>query len=184
VQATYRIPVILRDLGFEVFRMEELEDLDDPVLLDRLARALHQRYCEERRKEGDTPETDPSLVDFDALPADMQAANYDLAASMPRKLRRIGHGLRRVLPGMEPARLELIEEQIVELAKLEHARWNWQKLFHGWRYAPGPKNTEHKTTPYLVPWKDLPDDIRLRDLRPVRQIPDLLQDAGYEAVRS
>jgi hypothetical protein len=181
VQATYRIPVILRDVGFEVFRMEEVEDLDDPLLLDRLARELHKQYCEDRRKEDQTLEKDPSLVDFDALPADMQAANYDLAASIPRELRRIGYGLRRVLPGMEPRRLELTEEQIVELAELEHARWNWQKLFQGWRYAPGDKNIEQKTTPYLVPWKDLPEGIRLRDLQPVRQIPDLLRDAGYEA---
>jgi hypothetical protein len=177
VQAVTRLPAILRDLGFEVCRMEEA----DPILLDRLSRALHDRYGEQRRKEGDTYETDPSLVPFDDLPADLQASKCDSAAAIPRNLWRLGYGVRRTLPGCEPALLELNEEQFEQLARLEHTRWSWQRILQDWTYRKGSEDNENKTTPYLVPWDRLPPDIQENDIKTVRAIPSLLRDAGYEA---
>jgi hypothetical protein len=161
--------------------MEEVEELTDTLLLDKLARELHKRYCEGRRAEGQTVESNPALVPFDELPADLKAANYDGAATIPRKLARIDYGLRPAPPGSEAALLTLSEDQIIRLAKAEHARWNWQKILHGWRYKPGEKDLENKTTPYLVPWNDLPPNIQEYDLESASMIPRLIRDAGYEA---
>ncbi len=181
IEAVFATPAILADLGYEIFRMVEVEDLNDPELLENLARALHQDYCARRKKEGDTPDTNRSLADFDELPDDLQASNYDNAATIPRKLRKIGYGLRKLPPGEQPALLKLTEQQITEMGKMEHARWNWQRIMQGWIYAPGQKkDIENKTTPHLVPWTDLPEEIREYDLETVRLIPKLLQQAGYE----
>ena len=67
------------------------------------------------------------------------------------------------------------------LGKMEHARWNWQRIMQDWIYAPGDKDADNKTTPYLVPWVDLPPEIQEYDLETVRLIPTFLYLAGYEA---
>ena len=64
---------------------------------------------------------------------------------------------------------------------MEHARWNWQKILQGWVYKEGEKNIEVKTTPYLVPRKELSREIQDYDRKSVRVIPELLWKAGYEA---
>ena len=73
------------------------------------------------------------------------------------------------------------DDQIEIMAKMEHARWNWQKVLQGWVYKEGDKDIDNRTTPYLVPWKKLPEKIKDYDRQPVRLIPELLKQAGYEA---
>jgi hypothetical protein len=46
------------------------------------------------------------------------------------------------------------------------------------------RDNERKTSPYLVPWAELPEDVKEHQNRSaVRAIPELLADAGYEIVR-
>jgi len=180
-ESIYAIPVILKELDYEIYRMEEVEELDDPYIVDRLARIVHDRYVEERGNEGDTPETNSSMVEFDALPDDMKEANLDYARRIPVLLRGIGYGVKRLQKDAEPKLLSLDEKQIETMAEMEHARWNWQKILQGWVYKEGEKNVKEKTTPYLVPWKELSQEIQDYDRKSVRVIPELLGEAGYEA---
>ncbi|RZN39764.1 MAG: hypothetical protein EF813_03865, partial [Methanosarcinales archaeon] len=154
-ESIYAIPVILKELDYEIYRMEEVEEIDDPHIIDRLARIAHDRYVKERSNEGDTPETNPSMVEFDALPNDMKEANLDYAKRIPVLLRGIDYGVRRLQKDAEPKLLTLDAKQIETMAEIEHARWNWQKILQGWIYKEGEKNIEKKTTPHLVPWKEL-----------------------------
>jgi hypothetical protein len=179
-ESIYAIPVILKELGYEIYRMEEVEEIDDPHIIDRLARIVHDRYVEERGKEGDTLKTNPSMVEFDALPDDLKEANLDYASRIPVLLRSIGYGVKRLQKDAESTLLTLDEEQIETMAEMEHARWNWQKILQGWVYKEGEKNIEEKTTPHLVPWKELPMEIQDYDRKSVRVIPELLGAAGYE----
>ena len=181
IESIYAIPVILKELGYETYRMEEIEEIDEPYIIDRLARIVHERYVEERGKEGGMPETNPSMVEFDALPDDMKEANLDYASRIPVLLRGIGYGVRRLQKDAESTSLTLDEKQIETMAEMEHARWNWQKILQGWIYKEGEKNIKKKTTPHLVPWKELPMDIQDYDRKSVRVIPELLGAAGYEA---
>ena len=181
LESIYAIPVILKELGYEIYRMEEVEELDDPYMVDRLARIVHGRYAKERGREGDTPETNPSMVEFDDLPGDLKEANLDYASSIPKLLRSIGYGVRRLQRDAESKPITLDEEQIETMAEMEHARWKWQKILQGWIYKEGEKNIEEKTTPHLVPWKELPMRIQDYDRKSVRTIPGLLRSAGYEA---
>ena len=181
LESIYAIPVILKKLGYEIYRMEEVEELDDPQIIDRLARISHNRYVEERGKEGDTPETNPSMVEFDALPDDMKEANLDYAGRIPALMRRIVYGVRRLRKGDEPEPITLDEEQIETMAEMEHARWNWQKILQRWVYKEGEKNIDKKTTPHLVSWKELSPKIQDYDRTSVRVISELLGEAGYEA---
>jgi len=182
-QAVRAIPAILQELGYEVYRAVEVEQFEDPVLIDRLARIGHSQYVKERRKEGQTVKSNPSMAPFDKLPPDLKEANIDNARTIPRKLRSIGYGVRRVLGGKKPKRLKLTASQIRVMAEMEHIRWNWQKILQGWIYKKGRKSSKTKTTPWLRPWADLPARIKAYDIQSVSLIPQMLQEAGYEAFK-
>lgn len=60
----------------------------------------------------------------------------------------------------------LDELSVLLLAEMEHDRWNADRLRNGWAYAPGEKNIDKKTSPYIVPWEDLSEEIRELDVFP------------------
>jgi hypothetical protein len=68
------------------------------------------------------------------------------------------------------------------LARMEHARWNAERFLAGWSYAPGKKNVERKTSPWLVGWGELPEEIREYDREAVRNIPHLVALSGRRIV--
>jgi hypothetical protein len=89
---------------------------------------------------------------------------------------------------MSPAndtRLEEVHEfsarEIDVLARMEHARWNADRFLAGWKL--GEKNSAKKTTPYLVDWRNLPEEIQEYDRQPVRNIPGLLAMIGQRIFR-
>jgi hypothetical protein len=182
IESIYAIPWVLQELGFEVYRLKEAQELADPYLLEKLARLIHQNYVKERTAEGQTAAVNPLLVDFDELPDDIKETNLDQARSIPAKLRRRGYDLRRPGWGAAPAPLNLSEEDIEEMAKMEHARWNWQKILQGWIFGQERDNVK-KTHPCLVPWDKLPEKVKDYDRRTVRLIPQFLEKARYEAYK-
>ena len=68
------------------------------------------------------------------------------------------------------------------LAKLEHARWNAERLLEGWRYGPS-KDITAKLNPCIVAWDHLDDDTKKYDFDPVDNIPKMLEKIGYEVYR-
>jgi len=182
IQGIYGIPVVLQALGLEIYRMEEHLSLKDAKLLGSLARLIHEDYVRNETARGATVGTNASLVDYDELPADKQAANIDNAASIPKKLHRIGYRMVERRPGEASERLELKDEQILELAEMEHSRWVWQALMQGWTYQPDQKSPENKTNPYILPWDQLNDETKQLDIDTVKLIPELLERGGYKPV--
>ena len=67
------------------------------------------------------------------------------------------------------------------MAEMEHERCNAERLMEG--YSLGPRDHEKKTSPYLVRWEELPDDVKEYDRAAVRKIPDLLGKACFEIYR-
>jgi len=64
------------------------------------------------------------------------------------------------------------------LARLEHDRWSREKIDAGWRYAPRrePQDRIHEC---LIPWDEMPDDLRQYDRQYVQNLPELLFKTGY-----
>jgi hypothetical protein len=174
------IPGVLQTCGYEIYRMEEAEELDDEMV-EQLAREVHRDYVVKRTKEGQTLATNPSLNDYDQLSSHLKESNRDRAAAIPRQLRAIGWGLRRPPIGMQPALLELSADELEKMAKLEHARWNWHHWLSGWIQKDGKRDEENKTHPYLVFWDRLPEEIKNYDRQSAGLVPVLVQRAGYEA---
>ena len=67
---------------------------------------------------------------------------------------------------------------------MEHLRFCGERLLAGWRYAPGPKDPVHKTSPTLVPWEDISEVEREKDREQVRAIPQVLAEAGWTIART
>lgn len=179
-ESVYAIPVILQEIGYEMYRLEEIEKINDPYLIERLARLLHDKYIEERKGKGETFKTNKALVEFDKLSQDLKDTNIDNVSKIPEKLNLIGYKIRRIQQGECKNEVTLSDDQIEIIAKEEHDRWVLQKIMQGWVYSEGEKNFDEKTSPYIVQWDKLSPDIQDNDLNPVRLISEMLKEVGYE----
>jgi voltage-gated potassium channel Kch len=141
--------------------------------LDQLAKALHAVYVARRKQEG------KSYKEWEVLDPGLKDSNRQAADHIPVKLRAIGCSTDSV-PGGEPV-TSFTPDEVEVLARMEHDRWTAERILAGW--TPGPKDEEHKTTPYLVPWEDLSEEIRGYDREPVRSIPKLLAGIGKKIYR-
>jgi len=147
-----------------------------------LARAIHDDYVRHQRELGETPETNPSMVDWDSLPEDLKESNRHQAGHIEMKLKAINCGI-QPLTDWESASFEFLPEEVEQLAEMEHRRWCEERRQQGWSYAPGPKNIKKKTTPYLVPWEELSEEIKEYDRNMVRGLPSFLAQAGFQIYR-
>jgi hypothetical protein len=142
---------------------------------ERVAIAIHERWRAGQLAAGkDAPP-------WSELDESRRESNRAQARDMPVKLRSIGCSI-APLHGIGAPAFEFTEAEFETLAVAEHKRWVTERLESGWR--PGPRDVERKTTPYLIPFDDLPDDIADLDRDAVRQIPDALALVDLKAVRS
>jgi hypothetical protein len=152
-----------------------------------IARALHDLYCYERRRDGwrygpqhdDRAHTHPALAPWEELDGEYRASNRDQAAHIGVKLAALGCRLERSDDWELP--IPFTDDEVERLSELEHERWNRSRAQRGWTL--GPRDLDRKQTPYLVPWSDLEDDIREHDREYVRELPTILARLGYRIVR-
>ena len=142
---------------------------------ERIAVAIHRRWRAGQLAAGKEA---PSWSELDES---RKESNRAQARDMPVKLRSIGCTIAPLHDLHAPA-FEFTDEEFEMLAIAEHKRWVTERLESGWR--PGPKDAGRKTTPYLIPFDELPDDIADLDRDAVRQIPDALALVDLKAVRS
>lgn len=147
-----------------------------------LARAIHEDYLQHQNTAKLTHATNPSLMSWEQLPEPLKESNRSHAAHVGVKL----HALQC---GMAPARDWALSEfhftakEIEKLAVMEHDRWCAERRREGWRFAQRTKDIAKKTTPYLVGWEGLPEEIREVDRHFVRRLPAILARAGFEIYR-
>lgn len=153
---------------------------------ERLARLAHEEHRRSRSHSLMPP--DPALSDWDELPPSFKTSNYQQIDHIEAKLERIGLKVRKVKQG-EAIRLFSFEDEfkddyrgkIEELAQMEHARWNVERLLEGWTL--GERDPKKKTSPYLVSWGELPPEEKKWDCVAVTSLPTRLRELGYEIYR-
>lgn len=110
---------------------------------------------------------------WELLPESLRASNRSQAGHVAEKIR----ATRRVLlpdDGEPPD--DFTEDEVQLLGRAEHDRWTSERVAAGW--TPGPRDPVARTSPYLVPWEELDEDIREIDRQFVRALPGVLADAG------
>ena len=146
--------------------------------IELLAIAIHARYNEKRLEEH--PELPLAYPDFSALPDDLKYSNLRQAQSIVERLEAAGYTLGP--KGRAGAVTEFPPRTLEQMAELEHEAWVRERIASGWTL--GEKNTARKTTPYLVPYESLSEELKDYDRDAVRHIPSLAGTIGmavYEA---
>jgi hypothetical protein len=115
---------------------------------------------------------------------DFKHSNRHQAACSVAMLQQCGFGVRETdRSQIDPSKLVFTPEEIERLSELEHGRWNVERLNSGWRWAD-KKDEALKLSPYLVAWRELPDDIKAYDRDAIRNWPATLAQAGLEVYRA
>lgn len=144
---------------------------------ESVARAVHADYVRREREAGHTADDNPSMVGWEELPEHLRESNRRQADDIGAKVRSVG---RAIVPLQDWAREPdaFSSEEVELLARAEHERWMRERTGQGWRYAPGVKDIQRRTSPDLVEWERLTEDARELDRGAVRAIPALLAGAG------
>ena len=150
----------------------------DRKRLEKAARMTHADYMRSA-----TPR-DPSLQIWEQLDDSLKLSNYHQVAYWEGALREYGLGVRKLTAKDKthaPLNLNRVVglKGILRLAKVEHGRWNVERLSFGWRYAK-EKDVSRKLSPYLTPWKDVPKTIQKYDIVAARNLPKKLREANLE----
>ena len=138
-----------------------------------LARKIHENYV--RDCVGNA--SNSSLAPWERLREDFKFSNMHQAANAIRILAASGYGVRRLRPGEGRAELPDISGDVEDMSRLEHGRWNVERLMQGWRHG-NAKDVEKRISPCIAPWDALAEDVKDYDRRAVRGWPQLLLDAG------
>jgi len=141
-----------------------------------LARKNHKYYQDMQGPH--ILKTIPSLLDWEQLDKDLQESNRKWVDHTSTKLKEFGYSLRKSEEkSITPVTFS--EEQIEIMAEMEHGRWIVERIRQGWRYGK-IKNIEKKISPYLIPWDQLSKEVQGWDRDPIRKLPQMLAEFGYE----
>jgi hypothetical protein len=143
--------------------------------IESIAQAIHERWRTEQLSAGKPA---PS---WEQLDESRKESSRDQARDIAAKLHLVGCD---IAPLREPTAqdFDFTGQEVETLAAAEHVRWVRERIANGW--TAGDKDVTRKTTPYLVPFEDLPADIAEYDRIFVREIPRLLSAAGLQVIRT
>jgi hypothetical protein len=162
----------------DIFVKLVLRDVLFKDAMERLAKEIHEQYCIDQKKNKNPD--DPAMQPWENLREDLKKSNRKQAEEIPEKLRRIGLDFMPYIQKPEKP-LMFSEEQVELLAEMEHERWIAERKEEGWKRG-SPRDPEKKISPYLIPWSDpdLTEEVKDWDRNAVKQIPELLEKAGFE----
>lgn len=158
-------------------------------MLERLAEAAHEVFCDGMRARGFHygPTNDVELKTCDTLmlyaelPENMKEANRLNVRDIPIKLASAGYIMIPARSNQPP--FNFPGETLAVLSEAEHMRWMQSKLDDGWKYAH-KTDKPNKLHNCLVPWEQLPEVEKEKDRVMVRGIPEILTRAGYTIVKA
>ena len=148
---------------------------------ERLARAFHEDFRQQRLAEGETPETYPSIAAWEQLAERYRESNREAAAHIGVKLAIVGCEL-APLKHAHPEPFHFTEDELDLLARIEHERWLEERQRDGWTHGK-VRHEKKKIHPQLKPWSQLEKDTRGKDRRFVVKMIDFLADAGFRIIR-
>jgi hypothetical protein len=174
--------------GREFLSLVQEVELDGQMLED-LAAAAHQVYCEGMKARGykygpirdDVKKTHPALVPYSELPEDLKEANRLNVRDIPTKLAVAGYIMIPARSNEPP--FNFPDGSLEKLAEAEHERWMQPLLQAGWAYA-AETDAAKKHNNCLVAWERLADAEKEKDRDLVRGIPVILARAGYAIIKA
>lgn len=156
-------------------------------VIERLAQAIHDTnaalsgagvQAPVAVADGQVPGGTDSRGPWDELPEEFKESSRAQARGIGEKLAAIGC---LMVPAFDPALgFAFGDDEVQLLARLEHERWMVERTAQGYEF--GPVRGDH-TRPDLVPWEQLSDETRTKDMQAVRSIPGMLAHVGFQVLR-
>ncbi len=157
-------------------------------LVERLAQAIHEHYLVNPARRALAPVASTvdrsdaptaSTVDWERLPEEFRRASRAQAEDIGTKLRQVGCVL-APRDGVDGG-ARFTDEEVDRLARLEHGRWVKERVDSGWR--PGARDDAGRRHPSLVGWESLDEVAREQNRYAIRELPEILADAGFQIIR-
>ncbi|KIY00463.1 uncharacterized protein Z520_04148 [Fonsecaea multimorphosa CBS 102226] len=154
-------------------------------LRESISEKLHNVYVQIRRRmamtaeEKQALESDLSLAPWESLNEELKESTRSHAVDIPRKLRSISCFLAAVNASRKAVD-SFGEKELDILAEQEHERWNAERLQNQWHQ--GKRDPGQRTSPFLIPWRDLDQKWQNVDREMVRSYPTILPE-GYKIYR-
>jgi hypothetical protein len=161
----------------------------DGELLETLAQAAHEVFCDGLRAQGiqygsETnlkQKTHSALISYASLSEELKESNRNNVRDIPNKLTVAGYVMIPARSNEPP--FDFPGEDLELLALKEHERWMATLISTGWSHAPETDRPK-KFHSALVDWDELPDEEKEKDRELIRGIPRILTKAGYAIVKS
>lgn len=171
-------PLLTVSPGFIAEQSKSGNQVQSDVITD-LAKSSFKRYSTDRAGSGENR----GYESFADQPQDLRNSSIEHIKSIPGKLEVLGY---EIVPDgscyPDQKVCSLSPSEVECLAVLEHRRWISERTKAGWVYAE-TRDVEAKTSPYLVPWEELPDRAREWNRSAVRNIPALLASENLAIAR-
>lgn len=167
------LPLPFDPMSVHAFVTQAVDMFSDKVL-EEMAMAFHAEFVSS--SSGRLPE---NMKPWPELKETYRRANIEKARYAVRILESYGFRVRKV---PSPSIFQGFTENDIEcMAEMEHGRWNIERLRDGWRH--GPRDDARKLHDCLVPWSQLPENVKKYDRNAVRCFPAILARAGLEIYR-
>jgi len=121
------------------------------------------------------------MAEWEELAENLKESNRHQAQHILSKLAATGYAVRE-MKNRAISPITFTSEEVEQMAEMEHARWMLERLLDGWKLG-AKRDVSRKTSPYLVDWSKLPEEVKEWDRETVRKIPDFLAEAGFEIVQ-
>jgi len=145
------------------------------AIREDVAKAIHENYRQKQRHY--LTIDDPAANPWSKLPAYLKESNRNQADDISEKLTAIGYSIKKsIAPVKKEAILKAEDTDL--LARMEHGRWNAEKLLKAWKHGP-VKDDIKKTNPCIVKWTELSASDQQKDIDAVKSIAGLLAEVGY-----
>lgn len=147
--------------------------------IEKIAIQIHEEY---RRTSGKDPSS-PSMKPWNDLDEVYKNSNREQAKQIPEKLRTKNYDFMPITTEGKST-FKFSEKEIEDLSVMEHERFVKEKLDNGWKQDSTVKESDpdKKISPWLIDWDDLPENIKEYDRVAIRNIPNILEKAGFEIV--
>ena len=155
--------------------------LEKKYIREHIARVHHENYRTMRFNEGAIRGTDPALEPWDLLEEDLKESNRQQADHIKDQFRLMNIGL-TIFPEWPEPLFRFTPDEIEGLAEAEHKRWMKEKIDAGWKFGP-IRDYNLKESPYLIEYKELPENVKERDRNPFRSIPAVLAEFDLKIIR-
>jgi hypothetical protein len=146
-------------------------------VLEDMGMSFHERYV-----DGSANRLPANMRPWEKLDETYRKASCEQARYSIEILKAAGFDVRKA---RVPVILKFTKgerRKIEQMAELEHGRWNVERLRAGWRFGKFRDDLKQIHN-YIVPWRELPADIKPFDRNSVKAFPEILKKAGFEIYR-